>query len=339
MNRGARTGAVAQKWLSRAEPELKRCGYYEDDLMMVVQMNYTDMPKSWFEASGLEQERLDDRDKLSQAAYDHKWHGDYLDEVANSIIKPEWFDACVDAHKIERLKAVFKPTGAVKAAHDPFDGGGDAGGYACMHGSIIRRVMAKHTGEIDETCDWATGLAKEDGVDWFTWDGDGGGGGLKRQVSDAFKGTRTDYQMFRGSLSGKGQDNAEKMYESESGDGAKKSKAYSDTFLNNRAQYYYLLSQRMYKTYKCVVRGEYIDPDEMISFESEGLEDQDGLRSELCRVPKIPNSKGLIQLMSKKDMKSNDIQSPNMGDSVMMVIFTPKAKVVAKKINFSGWNG
>ena len=65
MNRGARTGAVAQKWLKRAEFELSRCGYYEDDLIMVVQMNYTDMPKAWFIASGLEQERLDDLDTLS----------------------------------------------------------------------------------------------------------------------------------------------------------------------------------------------------------------------------------------------------------------------------------
>jgi len=31
MNRGRRDGAVAKKWLVRAEKELKRCGYYEDD--------------------------------------------------------------------------------------------------------------------------------------------------------------------------------------------------------------------------------------------------------------------------------------------------------------------
>ena len=60
MNRGPRTGAVAKKWLSRAEDKLKRTGYYEDDTVMIVEMNYTDMPKSWFIASGLEHERLDD---------------------------------------------------------------------------------------------------------------------------------------------------------------------------------------------------------------------------------------------------------------------------------------
>jgi len=47
MNRGTRAGAVAKKWLARAESELQRCGYYEDDTIMVVQMNYTDMPNRY----------------------------------------------------------------------------------------------------------------------------------------------------------------------------------------------------------------------------------------------------------------------------------------------------
>jgi phage terminase large subunit len=338
MNRGARTGAVAQKWLSRAESELKRCGYYEDDLVMIVQMNYTDMPSSWFQASGLEAERLDDRDRLSQAGYDHKWHGDYLDEVENSIIKPEWFDAAVDAHKVEHLKKVFEPVGAVISAHDPFDGGGDAGGYACRHGSIIKRVASKKTGEIDQVCDWAMGLAKKDNADWFVWDGDGMGTGLKRQISLAFDETKTDYFMFKGSLSGKGQDNAMKIYQGEYGGGASNPKTYADTFKNNRAQYYVLLANRLYNTYRCVVRGEYVAPEEMLSFDSSGIDDLEGLRSQLCRLPRVDNSQGLEQLMSKQEMKRNDIQSPNEGDSVMMVTFAPKAKLVAEKINFTGSN-
>jgi phage terminase large subunit len=195
MNRGQRDGAIAKQWLSRADKELRRCGYYEDDLIMVVMMNYTDMPKSWFIASGLEAERLDDKEKLSSAQYNHKWLGEYLDEVDNSIIKPEWFDAAIDAHKLDRLKAAFEPNGAKIAAHDPFDDGADAGGYACRHGSIITKVLKKSSGEIDQVCDWATARAKADGVDWFVWDGDGMGTGLKRQVSLAFDGTKTQYHM------------------------------------------------------------------------------------------------------------------------------------------------
>jgi len=337
MNRGIRSGAVAKKWLARAEPELQRCGYYEDDTVMVVQMNYTDMPKAWFEASGLEQERLDDKDRLSVAAYNHKWHGHYLDEVENSLVKPEWFDAAIDAHKLPRLADAFKPYGAVIAAHDPFDDGGDAGGFAVRHGSIIKEVRSKTSGEIDQVCDWAVAKAKAAQADWFVFDGDGMGAGLKRQVSLAFDGTRTSYYMFRGSLSGSAQDRAKEVYQKGYGSNENNPKTYADTFYNNRAQNYVELANRFYNTYKCVIRGEYVAPEDMISIESTGVDDMDSLRSQICTIPLKENDRDLIQLLSKKEMKRLGIQSPNEGDSVMMTMFTPKRKSQVEAIEFEGW--
>ncbi|MEE9532733.1 MAG: phage terminase large subunit [Syntrophobacteria bacterium] len=334
MNRGSRMGAIAKRWLERAEKELTACGYYEDDVLMVVEMNYTDMPKEWFEASGLEKERLDDLERYSTAKYDHKWNGHYLDEVDGSIIKPEWFDASIDAHKLERLKKIFTPHGARISAHDPFDDGADAGGWAIRHGSIIEQVRKKDRGEIDEVCDWAVALSKTSQADWFVWDGDGMGAGLKRQVSLAFDNTRTDYFMFKGSLSGSAQDNADKIYQSQYGDKSN-AKTYADTFKNNRAQYYIKLSDRFYNTYRCVVKGEYIDPDEMISIDSLGVDDMRTLRSELCRIPRKPyNDNGLEQLMSKKEMKAARIESPNLADTVMMCLYGPKPKKARGALNY-----
>lgn len=332
MNRGSRMGAIAQKFLARAESELQRCGYYEDDYLMVVQMNYTDMPREWFEASGLEQERQDDEKKLSTAQYRHKWHGDYLDEVENSIIKPEWFDAAIDAHKLPKFADQFKPYGARIATHDPSDEGNDAKGYALIHGSILRRVLAKDDGEIDEGCDWAIGLANSDRADHFVWDGDGMGAGLKRQVANAFKGTHTEFHMFRGSLSGSGQDNATDIY-MPSGDDSKP-KTFAETFLNNRAQYGYKFRDRLYNTYRAVVRGEYVDPAEMLSIDSEGVENMDRFRTECCRVPAKKNNTGLMQLMNKKEMKTNGIESPNMFDSAMMTQFMPPLRNEFKPLNY-----
>lgn len=325
MNRGARAGAVARKWLDRAEDALSRCGYYEDDTVMVVQMNYTDMPLSWFIASGLEQERLDDESQLTQAAYDHKWHGDYMDEVENSIIKPEWFDAAIDAHKLPQLQKAFEPHGITIAAHDPFDDGNDAAGFAVRHGSVIKSVQCKDHGEIDVCCDWATDLAKKFHADCFVFDGDGMGTGLKRQISDNFAGTKIDYHMFKGSLSGKGQDNGEDIYQEINDTKDENPKTYAETFKNNRAQYYIELANRFYNTYRCVVKGEYIDPDDMISLESDGIKDMLALRSQLCRIPrKIRNTGGLQQIMSKAEMKLNGIESPNEADSVMMCLYKPE---------------
>lgn len=333
MNRGQRSGAVAKKWLTRAENELKRCGYYEDDTIMVVQMNYTDMPQSWFIASGLEQERLDDLDKLSTAQYRHKWHGDYLDEVDNSIIKPEWFDACIDAHKIEHLKEMFTPLGPRKGSYDPMNDGGDAHAYAQMKGSVVERVLEMRKGEIDVGCDWATELSLDNSIDWFTWDTDGMGTGLKRQISTAFKGTKVKFHGFSGALSGKGQDNADKVYTPIDDKGDDK-RTYAETFKNNRAQHYGLLANRMYNTYCCVVRGKYIDPSEMISFDSDGIESIDALRSEMCSIPKKDVSSGLYQILGKADMKTLKIRSPNMSDVIMMLMQTIKSKPKWGKLDY-----
>ena len=323
MNRGASKDPVSQKFLKRAEKDLARCGYYEDDYLMVVEINYDEIPEEWFIGSGLEEERLDDLKNMTQAEYDHKWKGKYSDSVKGAIIKPAWFDACVDAHKLKHLKERFKPLGVRVAAHDPFDDGGDAGGYSARHGSIITHVAMLNEGEIDKVCDWATGLAHEDRVDWFVWDGDGMGTGLKRQVSLAFNGTAIKYHMYRGSLSGSGQDHANEIYMPEESDDSRKKFTYAQTFKNNRSQYYAELARRCYNTYKCVEHGEFIDPDDMISFDSDGIEEIDLLRSEICRIPKKKNASGLYQIMSKDEMKKLGIESPNLSDSVMMCLFIP----------------
>ena len=322
----------SKRFIEPYKKHVDKHGYYEDELHLIVKINYYDNP--WFEDSGLESERAWDFENRDRAFYLHKWEGEYNDSVDGSIIKPEWFDAAVDAHKMERLKKAFEPHGAKIAAHDPFDDGNDAGGYALRHGSIIRHVKSKDSGEIDEACDWATGLAHNHGADWFVWDGDGMGTGLKRQVSTAFTGTNTKYRMFKGSLSGSGQDNADKMYMPQHDDGRTESTTYAETFKNNRAQYYTNLAIRFYNTYKCVVKGEYIDPDEMISLDSEGIDDLVGLRSEICRIPKKDHQGGLIQIMNKKDMKALDIDSPNEADSVMMSLFMPAAEVIMEPLNY-----
>ena len=327
----------SQRFIVPYLKELERDGYYEDDMHIIIVANWRDNPWHGPEAEAL---RTWDYENRPRAEYDWIWEGKFNDSVDGSIIKAEWFDAAIDAHKLDRLKSVFKPHGAIVAAHDPFDDGNDAGGFAVRHGSIIKIVKSLTSGEIDVVCDWATGEATKAGADWFVWDGDGMGTGLKRQVSLAFEGTKTKYHMFRGSLSGSAQDNAKSIYMPQAGDKDTDPKTYAETFKNNRAQYYIELANRFYNTYKCVVKGEYIDPDDMVSLDSDGIDDMAGLRSQLCRIPRKANPGGLEQIMSKQDMKKLDIDSPNEGDSVMMCLFMPPvAKAERKPMKFaSGWN-
>ena len=90
-------------------------------------------------------------------------------------------------------------------------------------------------------------------------------------------------------------------------------------FVNQRAQCYWMLRDRMFKTYLAVEKGHNIPNDELISFSS-AITELAGLRAELCRIPrKYNNASGRIQIMSKPEMKKLGIQSPNMADAVMML--------------------
>lgn len=324
----------SQRFIVPYQDALTRDGYYEDDLHLIVVVNWRDNP--WWNA---EQEILRqwDYDNRPRAEYDWIWEGKFNDTVDSAIIKPEWFDACIDAHKRDHLSKSFLPKGSRIASLDPFDDGGDAAGFVLRHGSIVESVKEKSEGEVDEVCDWALDEAFRLQADWFVWDGDGMGTGLKGQVRNRLNGSRIRYHMFRGSLSGIGQDRASDVYtpagekehqdDNRSAEDMRKPKTYSDTFKNNRAQYYITLADRMFNTWKCVERGEYIDPDDMISFDSDGIENLQKLRSELCRIPTRPNGNGMIQITSKQEMArmTPPIASPNLADSVMMSMVSPTA--------------
>jgi phage terminase large subunit len=307
MNRGSSKDPISQKWLKRAERQLAKTGIYEDDYMLIVQINWDEIPRRWFKASGLETERLDDKKNMTTAAYDHKWNGAYNDTVENAIILPDWFDACVDAHK----KLGFEPRGIEVVSHDPSDTGPDPKGLAYRHGVVFLDVQQREIGDVNDGCDWAIDYALEKHVEYFIWDGDGMGASLRRQVNQAFNGKHISAQAFLGAAAPEYPD---AIYQ----DGVSENKKTNkQTFKNKRAQYYWDLRDRCYKTYQAVVKGKYIDPDELISFSSE-IEDIDILRAEVCRIPKKPNGAGLIQIMTKKEMLAMEIESPNMADSVMM---------------------
>lgn len=321
MNRGSKTGAVAKKWLARAEKDLAKTGYYEDDLLMVVEMNYTDMPEKWFKLSGLEEERLDDLAKLSQSQYDHKWGGAYLETIDNAIIQPEWFDAAIDAH----VKLGFDNRGAIIASHDPSDNGegADPRGYALRHGSVVLDVDEMESRDVNDACDWATDKAIIAGADHFIWDCDGLGVSLKRQVKQSLDGKKIEYHMFKGS---EGVEKPEEVYQGSIGSDKQKEKTNKQSFRNKRAQYYIRLSERFYNTYRAITKNEYVDPDTMISLSSD-IKDLKGLKSEVCRIPLKDNGSGLIQIMSKPDMKKQGIASPNRADSLMMLMMYPEAAI------------
>jgi phage terminase large subunit len=299
----------SQRFINPYQRELDKNGFYEDDLHYIVKINHSDNP--WFPKE-LQDERKHDYASLPRALYDHIWEGAFNDSVENALIMAEWFDACVDAH----LKLGFEPLGSIVAAHDPSDRGADSKGYALRHGSVVMEVMEKDTGDINEGCDWATGLAIQDGVDVFLWDCDGLGIGLNRQINRAFEGKKTLVAQYKGSEQ---VDNPEAPYEPADKISIQNQKTNKESIKNCRAQYYFELRNRIYRTYIAVTQHVYTDPDTMISFSSD-MTELTKLRAELCRLPIKPNPNGIFELYTKDEMlKKFKIPSPNLADSVKML--------------------
>ncbi len=316
----------SQRFIKPFERQLRSEGFYEDDLHLVVWINYDDNPMF---PSVLEQERAYDEANLSRALYRHIWLGEFYDEVEDTIIPVDWFEASIDAH----LKLGWKPEGAIIASHDPSDQGGDTKGYAVRHGNVVLNVTEKVTGDSNEGMDWALENALRDRADYFVWDCDGLGVSLKRQVDAALEGKKVDYVMYKGS---EAPEDPDSPYVD---GGSQRAKSNRETFANKRAQYWWRLRDRFEATYRAVTKGQYINPDELISLSSK-IEKLDQLRAEVCRIPLKRTNSGKIQIMSKVEMakKPYEIPSPNMGDALMMAMYRPKPKLAeVKQIKFKGW--
>jgi phage terminase large subunit len=299
--------------------EIKLNGFYEDDMHLIIEANWRDNP--WH--GELESQRMWDYNNLPRAKYDHIWEGAFNDSIEDPLILAEWFDSCIDAHK----KLGFDPVGVRLSSHDPSDVGPDNKGFAFRHGSVVQDVQEKIDGDINEGGDWALSLAINHNSDGFNWDCDGMGVGLNAQITKSFEGKHTTLTQFKGS---EGVDFPDAIFDPADGSPVREQKTNKDALRNKRAQYYFILRNRIYKTHQAV-NGKYINPDELLSFSSD-IECLTELRSELCRMPIKYNSNGKFELYTKQEMKTKfKFNSPNLADSVMMLMKTP---ALQNNINF-----
>lgn len=317
--------AFSQRFINPFETALARDGYYEDDLHIVVKINWRDNP--WF-PDVLNQERLRDREELSDAEYRHIWEGEHLDEIENSIIKPEWFNAAIDAFE----KLGIKPSGSIVASFDPADSGPDAKAIAVRQGLHFTNVDEISASDGNEAADEAIRIANDSRAELFAWDGDGMGALLRRQLEEGL--VKCEARMYRGSESADFPDSVPDY------DDNRLQKSNKDLFYNKRAQYYTELAWRFKNTYNAVEKGQYIDPDDLISIDG-SIKLINKLRAEVCRIPrKLNNANGKIQIMPKQEMKRRyNINSPNMADCLAMALEKPlnSKRKKSKAIVFEGW--
>lgn len=315
---------MSLEFITPYQEHFDRQGYYEDDFHLIIKVGFEDNPFFKLDSSLVEEFEKDSQKvkdgRMSRARFEHIWYGAFNDDIDNSVILADWFDACVDAHK----KLGFEGIGQRVATHDPADVGGDAKGYAERHGVVFDKMEEIDAPDANRAFDIACKYAKQANADVFGWDCDGMGALLRDQAAAHFNGTHMRSFMYKGSESVHFPDQIFKYSEDY---GIASSKTNKDVFKNKKAQNIISLARRIYRTYEAVVFKKYIDPNELISFDSDKIsqETMAKLRSECCRIPLKPAD--AIAFYTKEEMRKGilmgdgsriKIPSPNLFDTVVM---------------------
>lgn len=320
------------------QSQLDKDGIYEDDYHMVIKVGFEDNP--WFmHDQSLREEYEKDLQKknegrMSESRFNHIWHGAFNDDIDNSVIKADWFDACIDAHK----KLGFEDKGGKIAGFDPSDVGNDAKGYAMRHGVVFKDVREIDAEDANRAFDIASRDAKNQSVDSFGWDCDGMGALLRDQAARNFNGTKVHTFMYKGS---EGVHHPDAIFKPVGDYHIRDSKKNKDVFGNKKAQNIIAFAERVYKTWEAVTHGKYCDPAELVSFDSETIPHgfMQKLRSEACRMPLKPAD--TFKFYTKQEMRNGIkqpdgskivIPSPNLFDAVVLS-FDNSANITHKRVD------
>lgn len=346
-NPGSSSDAMSQEFILPYQEHLDRDGYYEDEYHLIIKVGFEQNP--WFmQDSSLRTEYNKDTQKvadgrMSKARYNHIWHGAFNDDVEDSVITQDMFDACIDAH----LKLGFKPRGPIVAGHDPSDVGEDAKGFSVRHGVVFTDMEEIEAENANRAFDIACRKTKDANADSFGWDCDGLGALLRDQAAANFGGTKIESYMYKGSES---VHDPEQVFEASDNYNMKGEKKNKDVFKNKKAQNIISFAERCRKTYEAVALGEYHDPDHLISFATvEGNKDNPDingisagtmskLRAECCKLPLKPSDK--ICFYTKAELRAGImikgnrivIPSPNLFDAASLSFDKSSIIVKIKKV-------
>lgn len=304
-------GATYQRFVKPYEAAIRANKFHVDETIDVRKVGWEDNP--WF--PDVLRKQMEEMRERNYRKYLHVWQGECNADYEDSIIEPEWVDAAIDSH----VKLNYKPRGEIVVSFDPADSGKDAKGLALRHGMFVKDVRQWKEGDLDDAIGRAFDCAFDNRADILVYDSVGVGAGVKVGLRDRVSGRALVVHGFGG-----GDSPVAGIY--------KDDRLNKDVFRNKRAQYWWLLRDRFERTFMAVKKGEYFDPETMISLSSE-IKDLPQLKAELVRQQrKRTSGSRLIQLVSKDEMRADGIPSPNMADALSMAFAVddiPKAQDVA----------
>ena len=131
---------MSKEFITPYQASIDKFGFYEDEHHLIIKVSYKDNP--WFKwDESLTQELEKDKNKvkrgiMSQSRFAWIWDGKNNDDVDTSVIKEDWFAACIDAH----VKLGIDVRGVKVSACDPSDTGNDPCGYVARQGIVFLDV-------------------------------------------------------------------------------------------------------------------------------------------------------------------------------------------------------
>lgn len=237
----------------------------------------------------------------------------YAASVEGVLIHSAWIQAAIGAH----TKLGIEPTGFRRAALDVADEGVDKNALAGRYGILLEYLdsWSGKGGDIYQTVVRAVNTCAEHGYRNLSYDADGLGAGVRGDARNINEARKTEGKStvldepFRGSAT---------VFDPEGEMVAKRKN--KDYFANLKAQAWWALRIRFQNTYRAVVEGLTVRPDDIISIDPD-LSQLTALTMELSQPTYSINQVGKILI----DKMPEGARSPNLADAVM-ICFDPSTR-------------
>ena len=280
--------------------------------MILTHVNYYDNPFCPAEIFREAQRHKE----YSPETYDHVWLGVANSGTESAFIRPEWINACVDAHKV--LHVFDNNYGRDVVGYDCADEeefGSDANATTRLKGSIVQDIKEwKDHRDVGESARSVYHDAKLNHCE-IVFDAVGMGAGTKAEFKRLNNLTGNERQVKSvGFIAGA------KVEYPDMPVSDKIEQTNADFFTNNKAQLWWSGRQRIYNTYLAVKKGKKFNIDEVISIPSKHELTQK-LCAELSRPKIMYDNNARVMVEKKKDMAKRGIKSPNISDSLLMALF------------------
>lgn len=232
---------------------------------------------------------------------------DYAGAIDRIIIPQEWVKAAIDAH----IKLGFEPEGRKIAGVDVADEGGDKNALAIKHGVVL--IHGENlSGDGGDAAATFVPTCKDLGVDSLQYDSIGVGAAFKVAVKNMQdNGVEVPFRItpWNAGLSGDAMiDPTDNIVPTDP-----QTPINKEYYANLKAQGWFRLRTRFYKTYRALTEGEIYPHDDLISLDSR-IPKLQQIVLELSQAQYKPSQTGKIMV----DKKPDGARSPNMADAVVM---------------------